>query len=228
MSGFVVSPYDRQRYIGSVCLVRPAVAEVNLPLATRPGSAHVAGYSMQRGQVGEFVIIEGEEHAILGRMIETRLPERDRLSVETMRERNEPATPVGVVQLLTSVDLATGVPLCGILAPRIGQHIFSPHPIIVKQIVEWNMTPARFLPTLGQGVAMVVGVGAPCYFQCQCADPRRRRRLGLRISKDVGVWKSADKTTGPALLMRAGLAVNAKSGPSLWMRSPRLEGRTSK
>ena len=142
MSGFVVSPYDRQRYIGSVCLVRPAVVEVNLPLATRPGSAHVAGYSMQRGQVGEFVIIEGEEHAVLGRMIETRLPERDRLSVEPMRERNEPANPVGVVQLLTSVDLATGVPLCGIpVAPRIGQHIFSAHPLIVKQIVESNMTP---------------------------------------------------------------------------------------
>jgi DNA helicase HerA-like ATPase len=87
--------------------------------------------------VGEFVIIEGEEHAVLGRLIESRLPERDRLSVEPMRERDERPNPVGVVQLLTAVDLTTGLPLRGVpVSPRIGQHVFSAHPLIVKQVVE--------------------------------------------------------------------------------------------
>lgn len=142
MSGFVVSPYDRQRYVGSVCLVRPAIIEVNLPLASRPGGAHVAGYPLQRGQVGEFVIIEGEEHAVLGRLVECRLPERDRLSVEPMRERDELSNPVGVVQLLTAIDLTTGLALRGVpVSPRIGQHVFSAHPLIVKQVVEAGTTP---------------------------------------------------------------------------------------
>jgi len=142
MSGFVVSPYDTQRYVGSVCLVRPSVVEVNLPFASRAGGTHMAGYPLQRGQVGEFVIIEGEEHAVLGRVVESRLPERDRLSVEPMRERDERPNPVGVVQLLTAVDLTTGIALRGVpISPRIGQHVFSAHPLIVKRIVESGDTP---------------------------------------------------------------------------------------
>ncbi len=143
MSGLVVSPFDRQRYVGSVCTVRPATVEINLPFAPRPGSSHVAGYQLQRGQVGEFVVIEGEEHAVLGRLVETRLPERDRLTVEPTHERNEPPNPVGVVQLLTAVDLETGIPLRGVpVSPRIGQHVFSAHPLVLKQILEASTTPA--------------------------------------------------------------------------------------
>lgn len=142
MSGLVVSPFDRQRYVGSVCTVRPATVEVNLPFAPRPGSTHIAGYPLRQGQVGEFVIIEGEEHAVLGRLIETRLPERDRLTVEPTHERDEQPNPVGVVQLLTAVDLETGAPFRGVpISPRIGQHVFSAHPLIVKQVVEAGTTP---------------------------------------------------------------------------------------
>lgn len=142
MSGLVVSPFDRQRYVGSVCTVRPTMVEVNLPFAPRPGSTHVAGYPLQRGQVGEFVVIEGEEHAVLGRLVETRLPERDRLTAEPTHERDAQPNPVGVVQLLTAVDLETGIPLRGVpISPRIGQHIFSAHPLVVKQVVEAGATP---------------------------------------------------------------------------------------
>lgn len=142
MSGLVVSPFDRQRYIGSVCTVRPASVEVNLPLAPRPGRTHVAGYPLQRGQVGEFVVIEGEEHAVLGRLVETRLPERDRLTVEPTRDHDASPNPVGVVQLLTAIDLETGHALRGVpVSPRIGQHVFSAHPLVVKQVVEAGTTP---------------------------------------------------------------------------------------
>lgn len=142
MSGLVVSPFDRQRYVGSVCTVRPATVDVNLPFAPRPGSSHVAGYPLQRGQVGEFVVIEGEEHAVLGRLIETRLPERDRLTVEPTHEADQRPNPVGVVQLLTAIDLETGTPLRGVpISPRIGQHVFSAHPLVLKQIVEAGITP---------------------------------------------------------------------------------------
>lgn len=142
MSGLIISPFDRQRYVGSVCTVRPATVEVNLPFAPYPGSTHVAGFPLQRGQVGEFVVIEGEEHAVLGRLVETRLPERDRLTVEPTHERDGQPNPVGVVQLLTAVDLETGTPLRGIpISPRIGQHVFSAHPLVVKQVVEAGTTP---------------------------------------------------------------------------------------
>lgn len=93
---------------------------------------------MPAGQVGEFVLIESEEHAIVGRIIEVRLPERERLTVEpTAQDGDADANPVGLIQLLTSLELASGKAVRGIPAhPRIAQHVFSAHPLLIKHAVE--------------------------------------------------------------------------------------------
>lgn len=140
MSGLVTSPYDQSRYIGTVCHVMPTNVEVNLPLAGNPMSSHFAGFTIPKGQVGEFVVIEGETHAVLGRIIEVRLPERDRLSVEPTVQSTLTPNPLGVIQLFTAIDLEAGKALNGIPdLPRVGQHVFSAHPLIVKQAVEGNI-----------------------------------------------------------------------------------------
>ena len=83
------------------------------------------------------IVIEGKDHAVYGRIIEVRLPERDRLSVEPTSEQASPPHPLGVIQLLTAVDLETGTSLRGFpVHPRIGQHVFSAHPRLIKQAVE--------------------------------------------------------------------------------------------
>lgn len=137
MSGLPVAPFDSSRYIGTVCHVRPTTVEVNLPRASAASGSHYAGFAIQAGQVGEFVVIEGEEHAVLGRIVEVRLPERERLTVEPSSEVEGEVNPVGSVQLLTAVDLSSGRSLNGIPShPRISQHVYSAHPLLVKQAVE--------------------------------------------------------------------------------------------
>lgn len=137
MTQLAAAPFDQSRYIGTVCHVRPTNVGVNLPLAAAPNSSHFAGFPIHGGQVGEFVVIEGEEHAVLGRLTEVRLPERDRLSVEPTADQDTPSHPLGIIQLLTAIDLETGMALRGVpLHPRIGQHVFSAHPLLVKQAVE--------------------------------------------------------------------------------------------
>ena len=122
MSTLPVAPFDPSRYVGTVCHVKPTTVDVNLPRAASPSGTHHAGYSIQAGQVGEFLLIEGEEHAVLGRIVEIRLPERERLSVEPTSEMTGEANPVGIVQLLTSIDLIAGKAVKGIPShPRIGQ-----------------------------------------------------------------------------------------------------------
>jgi hypothetical protein len=69
---------------------------------------------MPAGQVGEFVLIEGEEHAIVGRITEVKLPERDRLSVEPTAHKDNDANPIGLIQLLTSLELASGKAIRGL------------------------------------------------------------------------------------------------------------------
>lgn len=137
MSRLPVAPFDTSRYIGTVCHVRPTTLDINLPRAAAASGRHYAGFAIQAGQVGEFVVIEGDEHAVLGRIIEVRLPERERLTVEPTSEQEGAANPVGVVQILTAIDLATGRSLNGVPShPRLAQHVFSAHPLLVKHAVE--------------------------------------------------------------------------------------------
>lgn len=144
MKNLAVAPFDTSRYVGTVCHVRPTTVEVNLPRASAPSGSHFAGYSVPAGQVGEFLVIEGEEHAVLGRIVEVRLPERERLTVEPTSELDADANPLGVVQLLTSIDLSTGQILKGVPQhPRIGQHVFSAHPLLVKGAIEQGTDDER-------------------------------------------------------------------------------------
>ena len=140
MSGLPVAPFDTSRYIGTVCHVRPTTLDINLPRAAAAYGRHYAGFAIQAGQVGEFVVIEGDGHAVLGRIIEVRLPERERLTVEPTSEYEGEANPVGVVQILTAVDLSTGRSLNGVPShPRLAQHVFSAHPLLVKHAVESDL-----------------------------------------------------------------------------------------
>ena len=138
MSKLPVAPFDPSRYIGTVCQVDPNTVRVNLPHAACAITNHHAGYSIAAGQVGEFVLIESEEHAIVGRITEVRLPERERLTIEpTAKDNKEDANPVGLVQLLTSIELSSGKTVKGIPAhPRISQHVFSAHPLLIKHAIE--------------------------------------------------------------------------------------------
>ena len=131
-------PFENARYIGSVVVVEPASVRINLPHASGPMSSIYSGHRLGRGEVGEFVVIEGEVHAILGRITQVRLPESERLTVEPNRANGGTSTnPVGTVQLLLSIDLASGYPVRGVpMHPRIGQFVYSAHPDLVKHAIE--------------------------------------------------------------------------------------------
>ena len=133
------SPFDPSRYIGSVIFVSPDAAKINLPYAASVSTKQYAGYPVNGGQVGEFVFIEGEEHAVLGRITEVRLPDSERLNAEPTLGKQPDAHPIGFAQLLTTLDLSTGKVISGIPQhPRIGQHVFSAHPLLIKHVVEGN------------------------------------------------------------------------------------------
>lgn len=131
------SPFDPSRYIGSVSYVSPDRAKINLPHAASVSSKQYAGYPVIGGQVGEFVFIESEDYAVLGRITEVLLPDSERLKAEPILGKAPEVHPIGFVQLLTTLDLSTGKVISGIPQhPRIGQHVFSAHPLLVKQVVE--------------------------------------------------------------------------------------------
>src|SRR6218665_371010 len=172
MSRFPVAPFDPARYIGTVCQIYPSMVRVNLPHAASPVSGHHAGYAMPAGQVGEFVLIEGEEYAIVGRITEVKLPERDRLTVEPTADTDSVANPIGLVQLLTSLELASGKAVRGIPAlPRIAQHVFSAHPSLIKYAIEQGYETDRSirLASLSHSLNTVVSLTPEALFGRHCA-----------------------------------------------------------
>src|ERR1700730_16608444 len=134
MSEKPASPFERSRYLGSVSRVSPLGVRVNLPFATEPAPSHYAGHRVTRGQVGELVVIESYSAAVIGRIVEIQLPDRDRLSVEPERnEGDEIANPIGTIRLLGSVDLNFSRSSRGIAeVPRIGDYVYLAHPEFMR------------------------------------------------------------------------------------------------
>lgn len=144
MTALPLYPFDPQRCIGSVLEVAPNSARVNLPKAAAPEGKALHGHRMGGGEVGEFVFLEREPLAILGRIISIRLPERERLTVEPELGRSRDAHPLGTVQLLASIDMVTGAVESGLTQhPRLGSRVFSAHPRLVAWIAEAHSRTAR-------------------------------------------------------------------------------------
>lgn len=123
--------------MGSVTFVGPTIAHVNLPVAYHAVGRDHHGATVPGGEVGEFVVIEVGDMGVFGRLIEVKLPERDRLSVEPNLGRQAEAHPVGTVQLLSTLQLGTWAVTTGIRRyPRLGSPVYSAHPELVRWIVE--------------------------------------------------------------------------------------------
>lgn len=167
------SPFDPSRYVGSVTYVSPDAAKINLPFAANVSSRQYAGYAVLGGQVGEFVFIEGEGIAVLGRITEVRLPDSERLKAEPVLGETPDAHPLGFVQLLTTLELSTGKVISGVPQhPRIGQHVYSAHPLLVKHIVEGNdagATGVIELAVIPQETSTKVNVSPAHLFGRHCA-----------------------------------------------------------
>ncbi|MCO4880122.1 ATP-binding protein [Paraburkholderia caribensis] len=167
------SPFDPSRYVGSVSYVSPDAAKINLPFAASVSARQYSGYAVLGGQVGEFVFIEGEGLAVLGRITEVRLPDNERLKAEPVLGERPDAHPIGFVQLLTTLELATGKVISGIpVHPRIGQQVYSAHPLLVKHIVEGNNAGVAGLielATISQESGTRVNVSPAHMFGRHCA-----------------------------------------------------------
>ncbi|WP_245497049.1 ATP-binding protein [Rhizobium ruizarguesonis] len=110
---------------------------MNFPFATEVAPSHYAGHRVTRGQVGEFVVIESFGTAIIGRITEIQLPDRDRLSVEPERnDGDELPNPIGMIRLLGSIDLNSNRSSRGIgEAPRVGDYVYLAHPDFVRHAI---------------------------------------------------------------------------------------------
>ncbi len=111
---------DPDQYIGTITFVSAAAIHANLPHATaRPERRGLA-----RGAVGDFVFIDCGLAKLLGRIVEVKIPDSERLTVEPALGDPPEPHPIGRIQLLATIDqvaqkLARGLKV----HPRVGDPV---------------------------------------------------------------------------------------------------------
>lgn len=131
------SPYDPIRRIGSVIHVSATEITINLSKAGSGEPSWSFGNRIAAGEVNEFVFIDVGETAILGRIVKVWIEGGERLSVDGLADKPSENHPIGLVQILVSLNPTNGRNYKGIKQhPRLGGQIYSAHPLLVSILAE--------------------------------------------------------------------------------------------
>lgn len=131
------SPCDAARRIGSLISISATEALVNLTKAGAGQQKWLLGNRVAAGEVNEFIFIDNGQDSILGRIVKVYLEGGERLSVEGLDDLVPENNPIGVVQLLVSVDSVTGKNYGGIKQyPKLGSQVYSAHSHLVTILIE--------------------------------------------------------------------------------------------
>ncbi|MEY4980229.1 MAG: hypothetical protein RLZZ352_2499 [Pseudomonadota bacterium] len=132
-------------FIGILSSVSAQAVRFNLNDAGSPSGAHFLGGRYGKGEVGEFVLIEGQINLLLGRVVEIHLPESQRHSVDASHSKVMNLDAVGTIQLLGSIAMDSLRVTAGVESyPRLGDRVYAaPHNFVadLPRLMEPEETP---------------------------------------------------------------------------------------
>lgn len=127
-------------FLGVAASITARAVDVNLSEAGRPSGSHFSGGRYGRGEVGECVLIEGQQSLILGRISEIKVREPERRGITRNFAGNTDMDALGQIQLLGCVATDSLRVTAGVDAyPRLGDRIYAaPHRFIalLPQLME--------------------------------------------------------------------------------------------
>jgi hypothetical protein len=119
------NPFEHDKLLGAISEIGPNYVRAAFVIPMTSGQKFLHGQSITTGQVGDFVLIDGQDRAIFGKVTRVRLPDKDRRQVEPSLEDSEITKPVADIQLLASISLIGGNVVPGITKyPQIGARVF--------------------------------------------------------------------------------------------------------
>lgn len=117
----LASLIDPSKRIGTVTRVTASSVELTLPNAL----AALGRRGLAKGSVGDFVFVDCDRSAIIGRVTEVGIPDRQRNVLEHQLETDPSVKPQGRVQLFATVSKTTRMVMRGInTQPRVGDGVY--------------------------------------------------------------------------------------------------------
>jgi hypothetical protein len=164
-------------FLGVACAVTARTVGVNLSEASRPTGSHFSGDRYGRGEVGEFVLIEGQQSLLLGRIAEIHLREQERRSLKRNLASSSDFDALGNIQLLGCVAMNDLSVTAGVDAyPRLGDRIYAaPHRFIalLPRLMEFQQDKSQSvtlnLGTIGSSHDSAVYIKPERLFGRHCA-----------------------------------------------------------
>lgn len=121
-----ITPFDPERRIGTVTQVLPDAVFVNLDAVTQRTGRLLSGKPLRGGQVGDFVVLDCDSHALLARILEVKLPEKERLDIEQQLGHTPDPHPLAKLHLLGALQTGTDKVISGIPNyPALGASVFA-------------------------------------------------------------------------------------------------------
>lgn|SRR5690554_3620070 len=183
--------------VGVVSSVTAQGIKVNLAHSGDVSGSYVDGSRYGRGEVGELLLIEGQQSILLGRLTEVRLPDRDRTELSQDFEGSTKLDAIGFVQLLGSINIEQLKIQAGIISyPRLGDRVFS--------------APAELISALPE--LMISGV-----------TDSRSTKVTLEIGEVTGETGSKIRVTPEKLFGRHCAILGSTGGGKSWTTAKIIE-----
>lgn len=124
-----MQPFNQHKFLGYVSEVTPGFVKMQLPSALHLGGFYHDGEIYNGGNVGGFVVIEGNQFGFLGRLYELTLSQNERIAIteQNLQQREESFHPVAKIEILALFSVYNPTKIIKTVSryPEIGAKVFS-------------------------------------------------------------------------------------------------------
>ena len=124
-----MQPFNQHKFLGYVSEVTPGSVKMQLPSALHLGGFYHDGEIYNGGNVGSFVVIEGNQFGFLGRLYELTLSQNERVAIteQNLQQREESFHPVAKIEILALFSVYDPARIIKTVSryPEIGAKVFS-------------------------------------------------------------------------------------------------------